>query len=415
MALPDENSRAIYRARVVAPISTPPLDNGAVIVDHGLILRVGPFSEIRAEFSDMPVVDLGDSALMPGLINAHCHLDYTGLRGAISRPRSFAAWIERLNAVKRSLQKEDYLRAITVGLRQARHAGTTSLLNMEAFPELLNDLEAPPIRVWWFYEMIDIRLRSATDELIQGALRFFEQRSDWLGGFGINPHAPYTASIDLYRLASDCATPMGMLLSTHLAESREEYEMFRNATGPLFDFLRRLGRPMFDCGARTPFRHLAEAGAIDQRWILVHMNELDAEDLDFLSRGNRQWHIVHCPRSHAYFQHREFPIDELLARNVNISLGTDSLASNDSLSLWEEMSALQRRKPDLSSEQILRMVTVNPARAIGMHGRIGELAPGAEADMIAIPATAGPDSIYDELLSTRPPIDWMLIHGQPVS
>ena len=142
---------------------------------------------------------------MPGLINAHCHLDYSMLRRAIQPPRGFTAWVQRLNAIKRSLRDEDYLEAIALGFAELRKWGTTTVLNIESFPELMGRIPPPPIRTWWFYEMIDVRQRITTEDLLEGAGIFFRKHADWLGGFGLSPHAPYTASAALYQLASACA------------------------------------------------------------------------------------------------------------------------------------------------------------------------------------------------------------------
>ena len=119
------------------------------------------------------MLDLGEQVLLPGLINAHCHLDYTMMRGAIARPKRFAAWVQRINALKRSLDNEDYLEGIHHGFAELKKWGTTAVCNIEAFPELMSHLDPSPIRTWWFYEMIDIRHRLTTDDVVAGALRFF--------------------------------------------------------------------------------------------------------------------------------------------------------------------------------------------------------------------------------------------------
>jgi len=403
----------IIRARAVVTMDGPVIENGAVAIEGNRIVAVGQVPDL-AWISEGPVIDLGDCALLPGLINAHCHLDYTMMRGAISRPKCFTAWVQRINALKRSLDSDDYLAAIRRGFAELRRWGTTSVCNIEAFPELMTHLGRSPIRTWWFYEMIDIRHRLTTDDVVAGALSFFQNRAGSLDTFGLSPHAPYTASISLYQLANSCATAFTMPLTTHVAESREEFAMFRHAGGPLHEFMASLQRPMGDCGKATPFAQLWQSGAIDGRWLLVHMNELTDGDFSLLAeipRGGAP-SIVHCPGSHRYFGHTPFQFRRLHELGVNICTGTDSLASTDSLSLFDELRLLHQTEPWLTCEQLLRTVTVNPARALRRRDQLGKIVPGALADLIAVPASGSLASVHEEVVHHDQPIPWMMIDGQ---
>ncbi len=403
----------ILTARTIVTMDGPPLENGAVAVDGNAVVAVGRLNDLR--WLDVgPVIDLGEVVLMPGLINAHCHLDYTMMRYAIAPPKSFTAWVQRINALKRSLDQNDYINAIARGFASLKKWGTTTVCNVESFPELMPALTDPPIRTWWFYEMIDVRHRFATEDVVVGALSFFHNRPTSLSRFGLSPHAPYTASSQLYGLANSCAATMTMLLTTHLAESRDEAEMFENASGPLYEFLRSIGRPMEDCGHGSPFSQLWKAGAIDSHWLLVHMNELTEDDFALLASlpADELPHIVHTPGSHRYFGHSPFHYRRLHNLGVNICVGTDSLASTNSLSLFDELRLLQKNEPWLTPEELLRTITVNPARALRREKRLGRIAPGALADMIALPADGRLDTIYEEILNFREPIPWVMIDGK---
>jgi len=307
----------IYRARAVVTMDGRPIENGAVAVQGGMIQAVGSHREVSRLFLD-ETVDLGERVLMPGLINAHCHLDYSMLRNVINPQKSFTEWIKHINAMKRSFYDEDYLNAIVRGFTELKKWGTTTVLNIETMPELLLKMPPPPIRTWWFYEMIDIRHRITTEELVAGALAFFQQRPDWEGGFGLSPHAPYTASADLYRLANECSRVTGMPLTTHLAESSEEDEMFRHARGPLYDFLASIGRDMGDCGKKSAFAHLVGDSIAGPDWLLVHLNELGEDDFDLIGERNlgRAMQVVHCPLSHRYFKHRPFQFRRSFGRHL---------------------------------------------------------------------------------------------------
>lgn len=390
-----------------------PIENGAVCIDDNLVMDVLPASELRSRDRG-PIIDLDGMVLMPGLINAHCHLDYSTMRNAISPPKSFTAWVRRINAVKRSLTSEDYLEAIARGFAELEKWGTTTVCNVEAFPELMPLLPEPPLRTWWFYEMIDIRHRITTEDVVVGALSFFERRGNSLNHFGLSPHAPYTASQNLYGLANACADTLLMLLTTHVAESREEREMFRGKRGPLYEFMRDLGRPMDDCDGEMPFTQLWENGSINENWLLVHMNELGEKDFALLEGlpPGRQPNIVHCPGSHAYFGHTPFPYTRLAAAGANICLGTDSLASTQSLSLFDEMREFWKNEPDLTAEEVLRTTTTNPARALHEGQGLGRIRPGYLADLIALPIEAGVETVYEEVVNYRKPVPWTMIDGK---
>ena len=376
----------------------PPIENGAVFIRGSRIEAVGSFEEIQRRHGG-PVTDLGEQALLPGLINAHCHLDYTALRKAISPPSSFSDWIKRINGVKRSFYAEDYLRSVLLGFEEAKKWGTTSLLNIESYPEILPKLGTPALRTWWFFELIDVRNPVLSVD-------FGQFPAHWLGGFGLSPHAPYTATLDLYRRAA--AT--GQLITTHLSESDDEAKMFLKSTGGLYDLLKNAGRDMSDCGSDSPLKQLAAAGLIDSRWIIAHLNELDEEDLQLLAQ--RKPHIAHCPCSHRYFKHRPFQFQKLHRLGLNLCLGTDSLASNDSLNLFAEMRALQENEPWLPAEEILKTVTRNPAAAVGCHDSLGRISPGALADLICIPFANSFPAIYDDIVQYRQPVKWAMVNGQ---
>ena len=402
----------ILRARTVLPISGSPIENGAVAISGNTIAAVGSFAEVRAAHGG-EVIDLGDRVLMPGLVNAHCHLDYTMLRRAIQPQRSFTDWIRHINALKRSLGLDDYRDAIARGFSELRRWGTTTVANIESFPELLPEMPAPPLRTWWFLEMIDLRHLVTSEDVVAGALAFFEKGSGWLGGFGLSPHAPYTASGPLYELVSKAADQLNMPVMTHVAESREEWEMFRHARGELYDFMARLDRWMQDCQHQhTPLRHLFHHTAFGARWILAHMNELDDSDFTLLAsipRGERP-SIVHCPGSHRYFRHAPFPLAKLMEIGMNVCLGTDSLASTYSLSLFDEMRLLAKREAWLHPADIVAMATLNGARALGMNA--GKIAPGALADLIALPAAGSVRDIHADILANREPVAWMMLDGK---
>jgi len=403
----------IIRAGTVVTMDGLPIDNGAVAVSGSRITNVGKFSEISATNSGEQIVDLGEQALLPGLINAHCHLDYTCLRGKIPPPKSFTEWIQAINAEKANLSPENYIGSINDGFAEATRFGTTTIANLTAFPELVSRIQAP-IRAWWFAELIDVRDPSRANEIVDAAVETLKSAEHW----GLAPHAPFTASANLYRRCEEVARLENALLTTHLAESREEMSMFRDASGPLYDFLKEIGRNMADCGRKTPLSQLTEilrdvSTPLDttESWMLVHLNELAKNDFDLFARSRNQFSIAHCPRSHAYFGHSPFEFETLRELGFNVCLGTDSLASNDDLSLFAEMRAFQKEFPKIPPDEIFRMVTSNPALALGKPHVLGRIGKNCWADLIAVPIT-GSTSAFEEIVAFDRVVSWLMINGQ---
>ena len=399
----------IIRARVVVTMDGSPIENGAVAISENKIVDVGTFPEISARQSTNEIVDLGEQALLPGLINAHCHLDYTCLRGKIPRQKSFTDWIRAINAEKAKLSPKDYVDSINRGFAESKKFGTTTIANLMAFPELTAQIEEP-IQTWWFFELIDIRQQIDLTGLTH-------QVSNAQRHWGLAPHAPYTASAQLYRRCEELAVRENVLVTTHLAESREEMSMFRDASGPLYDFLKEIGRDISDCGGRTPLETFVGAPGSEPDWhrralpsIVVHLNELAETDFDLLAKLGNKSSIVHCPRSQAYFGHSPFQFQKLRKLGFNICLGTDSLASNDDLSLFAEMRAFQKEFPNVAADEILKMVTTNAARGLRQENALGEIAPGFVADLVAVPCTTS-KSMFEEVVGFDRAVNWLMIDG----
>src|SRR5207247_4745350 len=198
--------------------------------------------------------------------------------------------------------------------------------------------------------------------VLDDAVRKIESLPVSRGGAGLSPHAPYSTTPELLRLSAATAREKGWRLVTHVAESDLELEMFLHARGEMFDWLQRNERDMSDCGLGSPVQHLERHGYLADNLLAVHVNYLAPDDAALL--GRRGVSVAHCPRSHAFFQHRCFPHEELAGVRVNICLGTDSLASVSKvrgwpmeLNLFTEMQSLATAHPDAPSETLVPMPT----------------------------------------------------------
>jgi cytosine/adenosine deaminase-related metal-dependent hydrolase len=379
----------ILRARLVIPFAGPPVENARIVIRRGRIESIGVWGS-RA-LSRRGVTDLGEVLVLPGLVNAHCHLDYTDMAGYFAPPKVFTEWLQLITETKAGWEIADFATSWRHGAEMLARSGTTTVGDIEAFPELLPKAwESTPMRVISFLEMIGITNRRQPDEILNETLGRIGRLPHRHSRAALSPHAPYSTSPALLELAARTSRRHRLPVSIHVAESRLEFDMFTRREGEMFEWLMRSKRDMSDCGAGSPLRHLARSRLLGRNVLAVHLNYLLESDMELLTRSGTQ--VVHCPRSHYYFRHDAFPLSRLVDAGVNVCLGTDSLASVCrtrgqalDLNMFEEMRSLQRAIPQLRPETIFRMATVNGAKALGLAGRAGELSQGAFADLIAIP------------------------------
>jgi cytosine/adenosine deaminase-related metal-dependent hydrolase len=381
----------ILRARTILPITAPPIENGAVVVSGNSIRAVDSWSVLKSRFPDDEIIDLGEVIFLPGLINAHCHLDYTDMAGMLPPPRKFTDWIPLMLAAKAEWSYTDYARSWLNGAQMLLQTGTTTVADIEAVPELLPEMwDATPLRVFSFLEMTGVKSKRDPAAILHLALEKARSLSHPRSRVALSPHAPYSTSPELLRLCATAARENTLLLATHVAESEQEFEMFTRAGGEMFKWLKRNGRTMDDCGLGSPVLHVKRSGLLGENFLAIHVNFLTSGDAELLAKNKAS--VVHCPRSHDYFRHPPFQQEQLAATGLNLCLGTDSLATvrkkpreKVALNMFTEMQKLAANAKTITPDEILRMATVNGARAIGMAGRIGELSENAFADLIAIP------------------------------
>jgi aminodeoxyfutalosine deaminase len=407
----------ILRARTILPVTRPPIDDGAVLVTGNRIRAVGPWPDFKSK-GEEEIFDLGEVVVLPGLVNAHCHLDYTDMAGQLPPPRTFTDWIPLITAAKSAWSYSDYARSWLRGAHMLLRNGTTTVADIEAMPDLLPELwDATPLRVFSFLEMTGIRARREPEEILREVVEKIDSLAHARCRASLSPHAPYSTLPGLLRSSARLARSRRWTVCTHMAESEQEFEMFKHARGAMYDWLQRNHRDNSDCGLGSPVEHLARNRMLGKNLIAVHANVLARGDATLL--GKHQVNVVHCPNSHAYFRHPPFQRERLAAAGVNLCLGTDSLATvrvvekqKPELNLFAEMRALAARDQAVSAEEVLQMATVNGARALGRKGQMGELSAGAFADLIALPAVSGGKDVYEAVLEHAGPVHASMIDGR---
>jgi aminodeoxyfutalosine deaminase len=392
--------RTVHRAKYILADADLVLQNAAVHVSSpGRISRIEPWQGAPAS-PDIEVVDWGSAVIMPGLVNAHAHLELTCLHGRLVRFSSFCDWLSQLILQRRQWKREDYVESARRGSEMAVRSGTTLIGDISASGVSWEALRSVRLRKVVFEEALSFLPERAGEILASIEDRLNKREPESLLCPGISPHAPYSVSGELFCSLSALARRMSLPLAIHAAETLEEIEFLNSGTGAFRQFLTTLAvlPDAYQPPRMRPIPYLEKLGVLEGPVLLIHCNYLDPESMAIILRSRSS--VVYCPRSHGFFGHAEHPVRELLDRGINVALGTDSLASNDSLSLLEEMRYLYRMRKDLKSCEIFRMATLNGAAALGFGTSAGRLRCGYWADMavIELPADTGPKNLIAQIL-----------------
>ena len=274
----------ILRARTILPVSHPPIENGAAQIIGNRLRAVGPWPDFKSEGGE-EIHDLGEVVLLPGLVNAHCHLDYTDMAGELPPPRTFTDWIPLITAAKTAWGYSDYARSWLRGAHMLLRNGTTTVADIEAMPDLLPELwDATPLRIFSFLEMTGIRARREPGEILRETVEKIDSLAHARCSASLSPHAPYSTLPELLRSSARLARARRWPLCTHVAESEQEFEMFAHARGAMYDWLQRNHRDNTDCGLGSPVEHLARNKMLGKNLIAIHANLLARGDAALLGQ-----------------------------------------------------------------------------------------------------------------------------------
>jgi aminodeoxyfutalosine deaminase len=382
-------SVTVHRARWVVPVEAPVLKDGAVAVAAGRIAAVGPADRVCRDFPG-EVIDHGEGALLPALVNAHCHLEFSALRGKIPPQPDLDAWLVEAMAGFAGLSQEDILQGVERGLAELWRCGTALVAEVSNTGLSLPLLARSPLEFHYFYECLGFHLRQA-GPLAQDFAVFGAEPARSLANFSAAAHAPYSVSEALFAKIRQWNRRQGRPTSVHLAESLEEVHFMREGRGFFPGLLQRLGRwpPDYQPPGCTPAAYLERLGFLGSDTLAVHGVWLDEPDLEILAR-RRAW-VVLCPRSN-HHTGAGFPnLPALRQAGVRLALGTDSLAGNEDFNLFQEMLLLHERHPETPLPELLALATRNGAEALGRGRDFGSLAPGKKAALLFIPVQGGGD------------------------
>jgi 5-methylthioadenosine/S-adenosylhomocysteine deaminase len=393
---------AIYSARWVLPIASPPIENGAVAVAGETIVDVGARDDLVARFPDAAATDFGTSVLLPGLVNAHSHLELTVMRGFLeSEETDFFAWLRKLTVARMSMTADDLFVSAACGAIEAARAGITCVGDSSsAAAQSMKALREIGLRGIVYQESFGPDPQLADENVAKLQEQLAEMRALESANVraGVSPHAPYTVSAPQLELIAQLALDEDLPLMMHAAESEAERLFMFDGAGPFAEGLRVRGIDWQGQKIST-IDYLARHGVLETRPLLAHCITVDDADIETIRSAGAG--VAHCPKSNAKLRHGRAPFAKFLTANLNLGLGSDSVASNNNCDILEEarFATLLARVGDsdlslcrdssapqteVCATDALFAATLGGARALGLDRQIGSLAEGMQADLIAV-------------------------------
>ena len=388
----------IVTADWVLPVSRPPVRTGAVLVRGHEITAVGPLERLRAEHPGEQVTTYPGCTIVPGLVNAHTHLSLTALEGLVPS-MSFSEWLPRIATITRAMNADDFAASAAAGSMACLKTGVTVVGDIAYGPEAISTAGDAGLAGTFFWEVLGIP---------EGELPHALARMEFPGGgsacaagrlcYGISPHAPYTSGPGLLRATHSLARRHQLGYMVHVAESPAEQQLLIRGEGPLGETAARLARGFEPprCGS---VEYLHRLGVLSGA-IAVHCVHLETGEADLLAKHARG--VVLCPRSNRYLHNGAPPVSQLHSHGVDIAVGTDSAASNEGFDLFAEARALAALDPELTPKRLLGIMSLEGARVLGVHERLGSLDPGKQADLAVI-ASGGADDPTTQIVATGSP------------
>jgi cytosine/adenosine deaminase-related metal-dependent hydrolase len=391
----------------VVPIGQPPIRDGWVAIDGGRIRAVGQGNGADARALG-PLRHLGQVALLPGLVNAHTHLELSWLRNRVPPAHAFTSWVKQLIVARggRVERVDDpaVLAAAATAAREAIETGTAALGDISNSLASVRVIAETGLQGLVFHELLGFKETSAAP--IERTAKERDQAAAAGGArvrVSLAPHAPYSVSPELFKAVREAVSASAEpRTSVHLGESPEEMELLAAGTGEWATMLRWIGawRDDWVPPGTGPVEYLDSLGVIDAGTLAVHGVQLSDDSLARLrARGAT---LVTCPRSNQWVGVGAPPVERFYRSGVAVAVGTDSLASVDDLNLFEELKTMRWLAPGVPARRFLESATIVGARALGLDDELGSLTPGKRAEVVQVDLPPGVDDIEEYLVSGIP-------------
>ena len=405
-----------YHASWVLPIAEPPIRDGWIVTDRGRIVAYGRYGAVTpnvAAHDESGEEDLGNAAILPGLVNAHTHLELSYLADEVPPASEFLTWIRALLAARRQ-RPEPAAPAIIGPMEQAIAesvaCGTVVIGDISNTLVSFTALARSPLAGVVFYELLGFNA-SDPSALVAQACREIDAlgREDRIRT-SLAAHAPYSVAPLVFSAIHQAIDRDPFVpCSVHLSESAEEVEFIRTGGGPLRQLLQALGawNTAWRAPGVSPVQFLDESGFLDSRVLAVHGVQMTQADLSRLASSGAT--LVTCPRSNGHTGAGAPPIEDFYASGVHVAIGTDSLASAPDLNVFAELGALRALAPSVLASRLLASATIEGARVLGFNADYGTLEPGKSGRVLVVDLPAGMGDVEEYLVSgiERDRIRWI--------
>jgi cytosine/adenosine deaminase-related metal-dependent hydrolase len=396
-----------YRADWVLPISGTPLRSGWVSIKDNRITHTGTGAASSA-------IDLGRAAILPGLVNAHTHLELSYLHKRVPPDTSFVQWARTLMALRRQYpdpSAQEIVSAARDAIKMARRSGTGLLGDISNTLITVPLLREAGMAAQVFHELLgfnvaepEARVRAAVGAINATGAAHPDVR------VALAAHAPYSVSPAMFRAiraAVDAHTVP--LTSVHLGESPDEVEFLRHGTGAFRTLLQELDvwTPDWKPPGVSPVAYLSDLGFLNRDALVVHGVQFDGADLSQLSALGAT--LAACPRSNVHVGVGSPPLEAFCAMGADVAFGTDSLASVADLNLFSELREARRIAPRVPARRLLEGATLTGARALGFGEEFGSIDVGKRAALIAVRVPEGVDDVEEYLVGGIEPdaVRWL--------
>ena len=384
------NAMIFLKAKYVVCAPDVILKDACIAIENGIIKKISANCPRKATY------DLGNAIITPGLINPHTHLEGPELYGyakdPLKPPQKFTEWAVKVIALRQDMHAEDYGKVVQHGYDVCARNGITTIADHSHIDHTINIHIKAKLRRFLLEEVVALDKKKAKwrfgkilDDMKYARKLMRKRKTGNLMELGLAPHSPFSVSPEFYRILFHTAVKEKMVMSTHLAELKEEVQFLKTGRGKMLDYLRKIGRdtPNWEVPGLSPVQYLKKLGILKPPAFFVHCNYLTEWDINLLASSGAS--VVFCPRSHNYFGHRNHPFRKLLKAGVNVALGTDGLGSNSDLSILGEMQFVRNHYDGVTPQQIFKMGTINGAKALGLSRKVGVLKPSYAADIAAFP------------------------------
>jgi cytosine/adenosine deaminase-related metal-dependent hydrolase len=400
-----------YHASWLLPIAGPPQRDGWVVVDEDRVVAAGGSSRPGPKFEGAREVDLGDAAILPGLVNAHTHLELSYLAGQVPPGSDFVGWIRALLAARRAVDQDapEVVASVEQAIDAAIRSGTAVVADISNTLVTFGPLARSSLAAVVFFELIGFNPVDP-DALVDRAWQTIAA----LGTTGrvrasLAAHAPYSVAPSLFRAIRHVIDRHRLTCSVHLAESVQEMEFIRRGDGPWRELLEELGAwsARWTAPGVSPVQYLDDCGLLDTRVLAVHGVQMTSADLDRVTA--RDATLVTCPRSNLHTGAGTPPIEEFYKSGARVAVGTDSLASTPDLNLFGELASLRALAPTVPAGLLLDSASQQGARALGFETEFGTIAPGKRARLLAVNIPPGIADVEEYLVSGIDPeqVRWL--------